>query len=326
MAAAVPAVAAAVMLWTLVGLPLTATVNQSTTFTLTATNLDLLTELGCLEVDLPGSFVIESLGTPQASNGDAWQSYRTGNAVIVHSMSGGGRLEMLETVQFTIRAHATVAGAFTWPNHAHRQQDCSTADQIGVPLAVTVLPAILPTPTPTPTPAATPTPTPAPTATPKPAPTATPKPLPTIIPTLPPLPTLPLPTIDPGGLLPTPTPTITPRETATPEVSVSLEPSDGSAAAVPIPGLGGGSTGGRATLTLVGGRGAEATAADTDVGVELFGLLDGDFVWFVPAASVAVPGLLVILWVLLQTIGALAWIPAVRRMSEESEDRRRRPA
>jgi len=58
----------------------------------------------------------------------------------------------------------------------------------------------------------------------------------------------------------------------------------------------------------------------------VFGLLDADFVWFVPAASVAVPGLLVIIWVVLQTIGALAWIPAVRRVSEESTDRRKRTA
>jgi hypothetical protein len=53
------------------------------------------------------------------------------------------------------------------------------------------------------------------------------------------------------------------------------------------------------------------------VGLELLGLLEGDYVWFVPAASVALPGLLVILWVLLQAIGALAWIPSVRRMAEE---------
>ena len=90
LAAAVPAVVAAVMVWTLVATPLTATVNQSTTFTLTATNLDpLLTDLGCLEVDLPGSFVIESLGTPQASNSDPWVSLQQGNAVIVRSLSGG---------------------------------------------------------------------------------------------------------------------------------------------------------------------------------------------------------------------------------------------
>jgi hypothetical protein len=56
---------------------------------------------------------------------------------------------------------------------------------------------------------------------------------------------------------------------------------------------------------------------DTQVGVELLNLLDADYVWFVPAASVAVPGLLVILFVILQAVGALAWIPAVRRMAEE---------
>jgi hypothetical protein len=54
--------------------------------------------------------------------------------------------------------------------------------------------------------------------------------------------------------------------------------------------------------------------------VELVGFLEAGYVWFVPAASVALPGLLVILFVALQAIGALAWIPWVRRMGEE--DRR----
>lgn len=55
------------------------------------------------------------------------------------------------------------------------------------------------------------------------------------------------------------------------------------------------------------------------------GLLDADFVWFVPAASVGLPGLLVILWVILQAFGALAWIPAVQRMGEEDGLRGARP-
>lgn len=60
---------------------------------------------------------------------------------------------------------------------------------------------------------------------------------------------------------------------------------------------------------------------EIDVGLEVLGLI-GDFqVWFVPAAVVGVPGLLVILWVALQAIGALAWIPAVRRLSEEEDPR-----
>jgi hypothetical protein len=49
-------------------------------------------------------------------------------------------------------------------------------------------------------------------------------------------------------------------------------------------------------------------------------VLDGFDTWSVPAAVVGVPGLLVVLWVALQTVGALAWIPAVRRL--RGEDRR----
>jgi len=50
-------------------------------------------------------------------------------------------------------------------------------------------------------------------------------------------------------------------------------------------------------------------------------------VWFVPGAAVAVPGLLVVLFIALQAVGALAWVPAVRRMSGDPVPirRRRRP-
>jgi hypothetical protein len=47
----------------------------------------------------------------------------------------------------------------------------------------------------------------------------------------------------------------------------------------------------------------------------------GDFgdigVWSVPAATLGVPGILLIIWVGLQAVGALAWIPAVRRLRGE---------
>jgi len=37
-------------------------------------------------------------------------------------------------------------------------------------------------------------------------------------------------------------------------------------------------------------------------------------VYAVPAAAIAVPGLVLLIWLGMQTIGALAWIPAVRRL------------
>jgi hypothetical protein len=63
------------------------------------------------------------------------------------------------------------------------------------------------------------------------------------------------------------------------------------------------------------------------VGTEVFALLEGPLVWFVPGAAVGVPGLLVVLFIALQAAGALAWVPAVRRMSGEPVpmQRRRRP-
>jgi hypothetical protein len=45
--------------------------------------------------------------------------------------------------------------------------------------------------------------------------------------------------------------------------------------------------------------------------VDLLGSVE---IWSVPAATLGVPGLLLIIWVGLQAVGALAWIPAVRRL------------
>jgi hypothetical protein len=321
--AAVPAVASAALLWTLVATPLTTTANVSTTFSLTATNLDLLTELGCLEVDLPTSFVIESLGTPIASHGETWASTRSGNSVIVQSLSSGGRLKLGWSVSFTIRAHALVAGTYPWPNHAHQRQDCTSADQIGTPLSVIVLPALVPTPTP--------------------PPAATPTPAPTSSPTASPTPILPLPSISLIGLpslapsvSPTPSPSVSPTpppapgqtssSTSTPEPGASAAGIDGDGPGTTGPGSGGNGAGapaqGAGGQALTVARTADNPGADADVGLELLGLLDSGYLWFVPAAPVALPGLLVILWVLLQAVGALAWIPAVRRLS--GDDRRRR--
>jgi len=46
-------------------------------------------------------------------------------------------------------------------------------------------------------------------------------------------------------------------------------------------------------------------------------------VWAVPAATIAGPGLLVLLWLFLQTVGAAAWMPSVRRLRRDEDARTR---
>ena len=181
-----------------------------------------------------------------------------------------------------------------------------------------------PTPTPTPTPKPTPRPTPTPTPTPI-------LPLPSL-----PLPSLPLP-LPSIGASPTTAPTTKPtddrpRSSASP----SDESSDEDAAASAPPGSSGvpGAPGSASSPgfgpasgddpSLGGGSVAEGDGLQTprlvydrdrlDLETGAFGILAGFQVWAVPAATVGVPGILVLLWVALQAGGGLAWIPAVRRL------------
>lgn len=306
--AALPQAAAALLVWTFVVVPLTATAGQSTTFTMTATNVIGPDDLGCMEVTLPASFTIESVSDPVADNGGNWQAALGGNTVTVNTLSGGDRLEIGDSVTFQVTATPASAGATSWPNHAHRHQDCSGATEVGVPVQVVVLPQPLPTPTPVPTPRPTPNPTPRPT------------PLPSLPISLPPLATL-LPSLPSG---PSARPTATPSGEPRPSAGSSSAP------ASPSPGPSSSATagGGVTTPPTSGGGGptaprVPAKPAAVQVGGGSLTVLDGFGTWSVPAAVVGVPGLLVVLWVALQTVGALAWIPAVRGL--RGEDRGREP-
>ena len=301
----------AVSLWTLTATPLVATAGQSTTFHMLAANV-LGPPAGCINVEIPSSFVIQSAGNVVASDGSLWVAAVVGTWVEVTSLSGIDHLDPLETVSFDIQLLPTQAGAWTWNNHVHVPQQCTGPAYNGLPVTVVVAPAILPTPIPTPVP------TPIPTAVPTPIPTL--PPLPTPIPTLPPLPT-PIPTLPPlPTLRPDPTAVATPAPTSTPRPSLTPEPVAVSGPSAPTDG-----TGSVGRLADLGGPGTGSFGLGTDV----VALLDAPFVWLVPGAAVGVPGLLVLLWIALQAVGALAWIPAVRRMSGEplaTRRRRRRPA
>jgi hypothetical protein len=330
--AAAAAPAAAALLYTVVVTPLTANQYSATDFSVTASNLNLLDDLGCLQLDLPASFTIVSLSQPDASSGEDWLISRSGQSVVVQSDDGGGRLELGESVTFTVRAKPLQAGVFDWEHHAHRDQDCDSGDLLGAPATVTVLAALLPTPLPTigPTPTLAPLPSILPTPTLAPLPTVLPTPSPTPRPTLAPSPS---PTRAAPSAQPTPAP---PAETdASPSGSPppvrAGAPAAGSSdptpanppdsdrtEAVPVARDGGPGSGGGLDLRRPREvRLVEPAALHEGLDVGPFSLLIAAGAWYIPAAVIGGPGLLVILFVALQLAGAAAWIPAVRRLRGE---------
>ena len=324
------------LLWSLTASPLVATPGVQKVFTLTATNedplaaLDSSREIGCILVDVPANFSVAGATVTGSNAGDGWHVDSViGNRVMVHTDSGGERLELLGWVQFTITATPLAPGSLTWNSQAYRAQDCSGgAAVLGIPPIVVVTGAAVtptPQPTPLPTPRPTPVPTPRPTSTP--VPPAVPLPLPSL-----PVP-LPLPSIGlPPGPEPEPTrpPTSSaPRPTPQPSASDadaparSPGPDSGEAAPIAPPpasgsGDGNAGNGGVAQPARAAPRIA-FTESQLDLGSMEIDLLAGVEIWSVPAATLGVPGILLLVWVALQTVGALAWIPAVRRLRGDED-------
>jgi len=335
---ATPVPVSAALLWTLTASPLAVTTGTPTTFTLTASNL-LLGRIECVTVDVPTTFNVESVGIVGSTAGDSWQArWRSDNRVTVWTTSGGDRLELLDSVTFTIQATALSVGSLAWPSSSYDRQDCSgTATVLGIPpvvlvSGVAVTPSPIPTPAPTP-PIATPAPTPTP------LPILIPTPIPTPLLPLPSIP-LPLPTIGlPGipGLTPRPQPSPTaepvrasaaPRPTSSPDGSAS-RPAPAVASAVAPPGSGSpgsppsSGSGAAAVAGLVGGPAINAQPLnprvafdepELELGLGPLGLLSGSPTWVVPVATLGGPGLIVLLWVAAQAGGASIWIPAARRL------------
>jgi hypothetical protein len=163
-----------------------------------------------------------------------------------------------------------------------------------------------------------PTSTPVPT----PAPTATPAPIPIL-----PIPSLPIPSIP----LPTPVP---PLPTPIPQPSVDLplvpSPIPTGSSPLPDPQSSGTPPPGAAVSgldpTLPGAGGASGpdlslNLPQVNLGVGTIGVLAGLEIWAVPAAVIAGPGLLFLLWVALQTVGATVWIPAARRLRDDESSK-----
>lgn len=317
-------------LWTMTASPLVATTGVGTTFAIRATNDDPLAallsnnEIGCVRVDVPSNFTVATASVTGSSAGGSWTANVTGNRVTVRALAGGDRLATLDWVRFTVTATAMSPNSLGWASRAFRQQDCSGS---GAPLGIPPI-VIVSGPAATPAPISTPQPTPVPT----PSPTLAPTPRPTATPILP-LPTTSLPPILPTGVTPAPSVSPRPSGSATPTPRPSLgtggpasTPGPGSPGSTPgtgdpsqAPGIGGGGpTFGEGAFVEAG---TLALAPVTRVDGSPFG---GDFasiemfgdstLWLVPAATIAAPGLLLLIWAAVQAGGALLWAPAIRRL------------
>lgn len=321
-----------VPLWTLTASPLAASTGVATTFTLVGTNLDLTSQIGCLSVFLPANFIVQSASVTATSNGRPWVAGVFANEVSVQNYGAGGKLQAGENVTFAVVALPTGPDQLAWAAHSHPSSNCtgSASPLVVPPIVVVTGPTVTPTPTPAPT--ATPSPTATPIPTPKPTPRPTPEPtLP--IPSLPeptlPIPTLPIPTLPSSS---SPAPTSTPSSgdaSPTPNARQTAIPSGPAASPGGGLGTGGGGlpgggdnqgpvSGGPAPLGIrTGSRTSDGLAVGT------IGALGAGALWFVPAAAVGVPGLLVILFVALQIGAGAIWLPATRRMRGDDRARLR---
>jgi hypothetical protein len=309
----------AAIVWTLVASPLVATTGTATTFTLTATNT-LSGRIRCLWVDVPSNFTVAASQVLGSTGGNSWTSSVSGNRVTVWTMSGGDELHALDNVQFTIRATAISTGSLAWAARAFADQGCTGQTAlVGVPPVVVVTgPTLTPTPVPTPKPTLAPTPRPTLAPTPRPLPDETPRiVLPPVV--LPPVVVPPV--VPPATEEPTPSPSPSGRGTSTapaPSRGASAEPSQGF---LPPPG---GEIDGPAAPAAQQPPAEEPSAirpavalgqedgAQLDIGV--VDVMASVQAYAVPAAAIAVPGIVLLIWLGLQAIGALAWIPAVRRL------------
>jgi hypothetical protein len=334
---AIPATtAAAAPVWSLTRS--TATVlGPSTKVVLTVTNVGLegpSYAIGCVKVSVPGAVDVTAVSTSGGTRGHTWVASMTGgNPTTVTASSetnndwldGGGQQD---SIKINVTAKPVTVGTTTWTVNVFRTRNCTSPSDTTKALVFAVVGAPTPTPTPAPTPVPTPVPTPRPTATPAPTPAPTPKPTPA--------PT-PRPTLAPGAT-PTPTPASTPAPTASVGPSASPAPSASpsagpiaSAVVVPLPTVRPSPSGGP-VVPAGGGSGAKDTFAlggtePTQIGamIQRIDALGLGIEWGIPAVITGVPGLLILLIVLAQSLGGSAWLPLVRRRIGSFEIRATRP-
>ena len=323
-------------------------VTTSVTITVTDTGSGKNSDISCVQFGVRSSFTVVSAavvsvyGETSGTAFDAWQVVWPGASRVTFKNPQadyplvGGQPGANQAV-FRIRGFATSAGQLTWSVGAHDVPDtsatttCSGTSSSGSLTFVVADSAPTPTPSPTPTPTPTPTtnptptasarPTPSPTRTPSPVPTASPAPSHTARPSPTPTAMAVPPSPPPPGSPPRDRPTSPPTQRPSPPPTVQPA-GERTPPGTPSPqlvlGTGSDHTGG-------GQPPQPASGLDGAVSTTLQALPGGALAWTYPALITAVPGILVLLAIAAQMLGALAWIPIVRRsLSGIGVARRRR--
>jgi hypothetical protein len=329
-----PAVAFAARSWRLTAVPTALVSGVPTTITLSVTNTGGNgggDEMTCVRISIPSSFTVSGAsivsvrGQVVGPAVQGWQVVFGAGLVVFKNPADNypliGSSPPLDQAVFTITGVANVAGSMTWNGTAFDKAGSTGTTGCGsgqfpvlqVPFAVVGTTPATPAPTPIPTPRPTPIPTPRPTPIPTPRPTTIATPQAPLAPT--PRPTaLPAATTRAVGTAEPARADESPSATESAAGSGSERPSPSAAVAPSTTTLPSSSA---ATGPSPGGSGRPIVALEDNgvsLGIDSFGVMASFGLYAVPAAAIAVPGLVVLAWLGLQTIGALAWIPAVRRL------------
>jgi hypothetical protein len=308
--------------WTITRSPSSVTRGVATNISFTATNVSGGSSLGCVRLQPPTAFTVNSVAVDSVSGSRNWtaDAPQAGSGFTLIQIHASTKADVIkidgDAMTFHVRVTGTTVGSYTWPAESRDDEKCKSGIDTDAVTVAIVAGTPAPTATPAPTPKPTPRPTPRPTSTARPTPTRTPTPSasPTPLPTRSPRPTSASGPIESSTPLPSPSgpssPTQSPAALGSGGTSGGTGPTDApGAAAEPFD---------------VGEQGASVRPLDTSLVTSRMMRLDGLLVWAVPSLVLSAPGLLLLLAILAQIGGAAAWLPVVRRKLGAFGIRRRR--
>ena len=329
-AVAIPAAAAA-QSWKIVASPSTVPLGSVATVTLAITNTSSsAAPIACITVAIPTAYAINSVSVASVSNDLPWTAVVSGSSprgIVATAAKIGDGIHgdpTNDVLVLKVKVTGVAAGPAPWTANGFTSVDCKGTSKTPISIDIEVVDGATATPSPTrpPTPTPTRTPTPSPTATTEPTPTPTPTPTATA----------------PGATpSPTPSPRPTPEPTAAPTGAPTSTNGPGPGSTGGQGGAGAGSTGSGGGGTGPGGGGTQPVppplldlGGPTPVSFEGLDLgastTFGAFEWAVPGAILTGPGLLLLVLIAAQAMGALAWLPLVRqKIGVFGPARRRRP-